>query len=230
MSARRWVFFDIDQTLCDFTATRKRALRHSLAAVRIAVGRKAAQLTVGDLQRVRDAIADRSAPDRSMEEIRRQSFKEVLRGLGLCGDELDRIAKDVTEQYFEARFGDPHLYDDVRPALADLAATYALGAISNGNSYPERLGLNTPFAAIVLAQEVGARKPDRAIFEAALQAAGSTAAESIMVGDSLNEDVSGALRAGWRAVWLDRRGEQGGPPDVPRVTSLRDLRAVLTNL
>lgn len=230
MSDRRWVFFDIDQTLCDFAVTRERALRRSLAALRVAVGNDADRLTVADLQRVRDAIADCSAADRSMEEIRQQSFQEVLRGLGLSGAELKEATDDVTEQYFEARFSNPVLYDDVNAALGELAATFELGAISNGNSYPERLGLHTRFAAVVLAQDVGARKPDRAIFEAALEVAGATAAETVMVGDSLHEDISGARHAGWRAIWLDRRGDQVKPPDVARVTSLRDLPAVLADM
>jgi len=54
--------------------------------------------------------------------------------------------------------------------------------------------------------EAGARKPDPAIFEAALALAGCSAPEAVHVGDTREEDVEGAEAAGIRALLLDRKG------------------------
>ncbi|HWI16464.1 MAG TPA: HAD family hydrolase, partial [Vicinamibacterales bacterium] len=68
-------------------------------------------------------------------------------------------------------------------------------------------------------------KPHRSIFDAALELAGVTAEESVMVGDSFKHDIEGALQAGWRAVLLRRSGEVPYqlPPGLPVITTLTEL-------
>jgi FMN phosphatase YigB (HAD superfamily) len=66
-------------------------------------------------------------------------------------------------------------------------------------------------------------KPHPDAFEAALEIAGESARHAAMVGDNLEADVEGALRAGFgRVVWLTRRK----PHPDPRVITLRSLAAV----
>ena len=57
---------------------------------------------------------------------------------------------------------------------------------------------------MVTSAAAGAGKPDPAIFEFALEAAGCRAAQALHVGDSLEEDVTGARAAGIEVVWLNR--------------------------
>ena len=56
-----------------------------------------------------------------------------------------------------------------------------------------------------------------------------SAAESMMVGDSIRHDIDGALAAGMRAVLLRRSGElpRDLPPGLPVITTLRDLPQLL---
>jgi FMN phosphatase YigB (HAD superfamily) len=71
-------------------------------------------------------------------------------------------------------------------------------------------------------------KPHPSIFEAALQQVGATAAQSVMVGDSLAHDIEGARQLGMRAVLVSRTGVPAAcPSDVPVVHSLRDLLPLL---
>jgi putative hydrolase of the HAD superfamily len=53
---------------------------------------------------------------------------------------------------------------------------------------------------VTFSGEVGWRKPHERIFNAALQALGATATETVMVGDSEHDDIGGAHTAGMRAV------------------------------
>jgi len=88
--------------------------------------------------------------------------------------------------------------------LDSVADEYALGLVSNGNSYPERCGLQGRFAFVILAQNVGAEKPDPAIFQQACREAGCSPEQLMHIGDSLATDVEAARRAGAVAVWLNR--------------------------
>ena len=69
----------------------------------------------------------------------------------------------------------------------------------------ERIGLAPALDGVVTSAAVGARKPDPAIFAAALAVAGCEAAAAIHVGDS-DEDVEGARAAGIDVLRIDRDG------------------------
>jgi putative hydrolase of the HAD superfamily len=73
----------------------------------------------------------------------------------------------------------------------------------------ERCGLNELFDGIVTSAGVGARKPDPRVFAAALELAGCAAGEAVHVGDTAEEDVSGAEAAGIRPLLIDRDGGDG---------------------
>jgi putative hydrolase of the HAD superfamily len=78
---------------------------------------------------------------------------------------------------------------------------------------------------VVSSATVGAAKPAPVLFEAALAAAGCSAADALHVGDSLSKDVEGASQAGIAAVLLDRNAER---PQAPaRIESLAELPALI---
>jgi putative hydrolase of the HAD superfamily len=117
-------------------------------------------------------------------------------------------------------------FDDAAPALAQLRKRgLRLVVVSNWDcslrDVLAELGLRGVVDAVVTSAEVGAPKPDRRIFEAALAAAGCAAAECVHVGDSPAADVAGARAAGIRALLLARAG--GGD-----LRSLSELPALLS--
>ena len=74
----------------------------------------------------------------------------------------------------------------------------------------DRTGLTALLDGIVISAEVGAAKPDPAIFAAALAVAGARPDEAVHVGDTVAADVAGARAAGLRALHLDRSGADAG--------------------
>ena len=102
-------------------------------------------------------------------------------------------------------------FDDAAPALRALRGRgLKLVCVSNWDvSLPEvleRVGLLSLLDGVITSAAAGARKPEPAIFEAALRAAGSEAGEALHVGDTPEEDIDGARAAGIRALLLDRDG------------------------
>jgi putative hydrolase of the HAD superfamily len=121
-------------------------------------------------------------------------------------------------------------FPDVRRVLeAARSRGYRLVVASNWDvSLHEvlaRLGLAPLLDGIVTSAEVGARKPVPAVFERALVLAGALASEAIHVGDSIEEDVAGARRAGVEPVLLHRDGSPG-PPGVETISSLDELTGI----
>lgn len=121
-------------------------------------------------------------------------------------------------------------FADAAPALAALRARgLALVAVSNWDcSLSCRLdgaGLGPALDAAVSSAEVGHAKPAPAIFEAALERAGVSAAEAVHVGDSLEKDLKGARGAGVRAILVARDG--ASPAGVESVRSLAELASLV---
>lgn len=91
-----------------------------------------------------------------------------------------------------------------------------------------RIGLLPLLDALYCVDDLPAPKPDPRAFLAVCQHFGVNRGRAVMVGDSLKNDVEGALGAGLHAVWFNRHGEAG--PDVPSIRHLTELPERLTSL
>jgi putative hydrolase of the HAD superfamily len=125
-------------------------------------------------------------------------------------------------------------YPDVPAALPRLRARcLELVVVSNWDvSLPAVLrdvGLEEMVDGVVTSAQVGHPKPAPEIFTAALALAGCAPERAVHVGDSLDQDIEGALAAGIRAVLLRRDDAEPGepPPSVPSISSLAQLPPLL---
>jgi 2-haloacid dehalogenase len=90
------------------------------------------------------------------------------------------------------------------------------------------LGLQRTFDSVTCSEEVRARKPDPQVFAFALRQAGCAPRDAVMVGDSLERDVDGALAAGMKAVLIDRHNAR--VTDAPRLRNLKGVPKVVRKL
>ncbi|MBS1810025.1 MAG: HAD-IA family hydrolase [Acidobacteria bacterium] len=124
------------------------------------------------------------------------------------------------------------LRPDTRPTL-DAIRRQGLrtGLISNFDSrlydLLEAFDLRRSFDSIHISSEVGAAKPDAAIFEAALQDNQIEPSGALHLGDSFGEDVRGAQAAGIRAVWLNPQSAHRTATDVVQVLNLQEILDLL---
>jgi putative hydrolase of the HAD superfamily len=221
------VCFDADQTLIDFRSAMRKALQNALLRIQ-ALASDAETLTVQRLIEDRDAAAAAMGARASMEAIRREGFRRSLVPFGVTAE----VIQSVTDDYLTDRFRLARPYDDVIPALDALQERYALGLATNGNSYPDRAGLAHHFAFTVYAHDCGYRKPDPEFFEIVRWAAEHEASEIVYVGDSLADDIVGAKRAGFKAVWINRENASDATTPAPDagITSLLELPELLDSL
>lgn len=85
------------------------------------------------------------------------------------------------------------------------------------------VGLDAHLDTVTFSAEVGWRKPSPHLFAAALQALGTDAAGTVVVGDSETHDIAGAHASGMRAVLLRRDGSDAASAADAVVSTLRDV-------
>jgi HAD superfamily hydrolase (TIGR01509 family) len=139
----------------------------------------------------------------SLAELRERCAALVSRKLGMN--------VGVDELVAAIRFS---AYSDAVPALSALHDRgLRLVVVSNWDcSLPRVLdgcGLGEMLDGTITSAGAGARKPDPAIFERALELAGCEPEEALHVGDTADEDQAGARAAGIRSLLIDRDGGNG---------------------
>lgn len=157
--------------------------------------------------------------------------QRIIEGMGGRGAAVADAAREIYDAWAECRHFE--LYEDVPDVLHELrTAGLRIGLISNTarclSSFQTYFALDGLFDVAISSSLHGYMKPHPSIFEAAVKGLGVTAAESVMVGDSLAHDVEGALRLGMRGVLVARSAAPADcPPGVPVIATLRDLPPLL---
>jgi len=159
------------------------------------------------------------------EEIWIRFTERVIVGMGGRGDTYAAAVEMERRWVHSAHF---ELYDDALPVLDFLRERGLLiGLLSNSSrdlkEFVAHHGLRVD--AVLTSHAHGKTKPHETIFRALLASLAVEAAEAVMVGDTIDDDVEGARAIGMRAVLLDREARY---PDVEeRLDDLRGLPAAL---
>jgi putative hydrolase of the HAD superfamily len=156
---------------------------------------------------------------------RRNFLRETLEPWGELDEETLTLYADARERAIAAI----RLYPDAVATVRSLRALgLKVGVLTNGTSELQRrklqlLGLEDELDAVAISGEIGAAKPEREAYAAAVAMLGLEPAEVAMVGDHVENDVAGALAAGLgAAVWVERY--PGELPEGARVA--RELAEV----
>ena len=206
--------FDVDQTLWDFSAVRNQALTAVMTMLAERATVDVSAWTNDGLQARWDRYAA-SVSGEKLGTIRRWSLSdaasEAAPGDTSLGDEL-------TDLYFSIRHGRGPAYPDVAPALDALrSAGVLLGVVTNGNTDLDLLGLAEffPDGVVVKASDVGAYKPEPAIYAEVERRMGLPVSALVCVGDNQQHDVAAPQVRGWRGVWNNRDGAAADPDVAP---------------
>jgi putative hydrolase of the HAD superfamily len=140
--------------------------------------------------------------------------------------EMERIFCD------RQRGGHPAI-SGARQLVESLTSEYSVGLVTNGPPDVQRLKLEQAeltdlFRSIVISGERGHGKPDPRVFALAMCELHCDRGEVIMVGDSWERDVLGALGAGIKAVWIAAgRTPPEAHPDVTVIEGVAELHTAL---
>lgn len=220
------VLFDLDDTLCDYGGARGGRLRIAFELAEETSGR---QLTAPI-----DAVVAESI---QLHPHGVDHFPDLLARYGI----RDANAIDAAVSwYLHHRFHGLQLFPDAIETLETVRAgrrDRRLGMVTNGpadvqSAKIDLLGLRPYFDFCLISGEYGFWKPDREIFQEALELGSSRPRDAVMIGDSPEHDIAGAEAAGLLTIWIDRTA-RSWPAELEAPTrvaaDLHDVRRLLGN-
>ena len=121
-------------------------------------------------------------------------------------------------------------YPEVLEVLNKLKEDFKLGLITNTyhpsyEALERDYNIGQYFNITLKSSEIGIIKPDKRIFEMALNKLGVRKEEAVMVGDTLEDDVKAAENNGIKGVLIDRKNKH--PDYENRIISLKELKEML---
>ncbi|MFT5709646.1 MAG: 2-haloalkanoic acid dehalogenase type II [Halioglobus sp.] len=140
-------------------------------------------------------------------QLRIQLLYELQRAAGFNEKAARSGAQLAFAVFLEQRHG-VVLYEEALGVLEQLARSYTLGALTNGNADIYKTDAAEYFDFAFLAEEVGASKPAPDMFHAALEKSGVLPQQIVHVGDNPEHDIKGAQDVGMRTVWVNLRNEE----------------------
>ncbi|MCY3802003.1 MAG: HAD-IA family hydrolase [Chloroflexi bacterium] len=206
----RFIFFDAFGTLFGFggKADPPADFRRLLASNGVEVPMDAARTAIAqEMAFFRNQQRKVRTRD-ELEQLRRDCGILTIDALGgpmVCPLPPERVGQILADTFPNVAF--PEVTPAVRLARG---AGAGVGVLSNFSYLLplilEDLGLRHLFDVVVFSAEVGAEKPDPAIFLEASRVAGVELRDAALIGDTYDEDVVGARSVDLEVVYLDRSG------------------------
>lgn len=161
----------------------------------------------------------------SQEELRFNRLAKTFETLKF--DIAHAQINQIAALYIEKLSTFTHVFEGAHELLQNLSKDYRLHIITNGFESVQHYklansGLQPYFEFTFTAEKVGFKKPHPKIFETAIQATQARVEHSLMVGDSLEADIEGALQCGMHAVHFNSHNESEHDK-CPIVYSLNEL-------
>jgi len=144
----------------------------------------------------------------------------------------DTLIDKIAINYIDFLPNNNHLFDGTVELLAYLKSKYQLHIITNGFEEVQTKkmtssGLSPYFKQVITSESVHVKKPNPKIFEFALQVSGANAGNSLMIGDSIEADINGALSVGMQAIHCNFENEIITDNNFISVKSLSELKQYL---
>lgn len=225
------IFFDLDHTLWDFDKNAEETIHELFVTYNLKnLGLHSADIFIERYTYNNHLLwADYHIGKISKQQLRETRFKKTFTELGV---EEKYIPMDFEDDYVRICPTKTNLFPETHETLSYLKNKYQLHLISNGfkESTECKLantGLETYFQNIVISEIIGINKPDKAIFEYALNLAEGAVSESVMIGDSIEADIRGAKNFGMDAVYFNPKNADL-PDDIDhQINQLSELRTFL---
>lgn len=227
----RHLFFDLDNTLWDFSANSALVLERifeSFGMTGWGIPDYAAFHSV--YLDINETLWKDYALGRvKREEVRFRRFYDTLCAFGI---ESRQRAAGIADAYLAQTSLQTRLIPHAREVLAYLYVKYRLHIITNGFDESQYVKLRNTrivhfFNTVTTAESAGALKPDTKIFHTALSRAGSLPEESIYIGDTPDVDGQGAVRSGMRFIWFNAPGTRLDHDFHHEIRALNELMEIL---
>ncbi|GAB3943640.1 YjjG family noncanonical pyrimidine nucleotidase [Spirosoma harenae] len=225
------LFFDLDHTLWDFDRNSAECIAELFEIFRLAdLGISSAE----EFSRHFIAINKKlwADYDKNLIEhtyIRQHRFPMVFRAMGV-DDAM--VHADLNVEYLKLLPRKAHLLDSAKEILDYLQGRYTMHIITNGFAEIQAIkmassGIAHYFTHVVTSEKANAKKPDPLVFQYAMEISGTTADESIMIGDNYEADILGAKRAGLDTIYYNPEGNEVADKPTYSIQHWNELMTIL---
>jgi len=216
------LFVDLDNTLWDFTMNSYLAMKQTLEHAGILVKLPSFDSFFQVYEQLNKSLWN----DYHSKKITKQTliverFSRSLNNFGI--DNIDW--HNLNQQYLEHMALQTRLFPETIETLSILKNKgYQMHIITNGFREVQRAklansGLETFFSKVFISEEIRTTKPHREIFEHALTSTNARKKQSIMIGDSWETDIEGALNFGMDQIMFLNHGLHETPDVIKSLLS-----------
>lgn len=222
------VFFDLDHTLWDFE-------KNSDLTFHKVFDKQQVQVNLQDFLTVykplnREFWKLYREEKISKEALRYQRLKKAFDAVNYTIS--DALIDTIAIEYIDFLPHFNHLFDHTFEVLDYLKPKYQLHIITNGfeeiqTKKMQSSNIHHYFDKIITSESVGVKKPNPKVFQHAMEITNARKDNSIMIGDSVEADIEGALQVGMKAIHCNFEGEQIVPKNFKSITSLLEIKQYL---
>lgn len=220
------LFFDLDNTLWDFNANSYDALYDALKKMDLLgkIGEYNSYFSI--YHEVNDRLWALYRDNKISKDILKGlRFEESLE---LNHSPMPGMGDTINDAYLAEMPKQLGLVPGARVVLDYLHHKYRMAIITNGFREVQvdklvQSGLEKYFDKVIISEEVGAQKPNKKIFEHAVKSMNAPKRKSLMIGDSWDADIVGAMQFGIDQIYYCPL-----PGDLPSFEEVPDNRASKT--
>ena len=228
MEAIKHIFFDLDHTLWDFEKNSALAFEKIFQELNFDINSQQFMDIYNPINVAYWKLYEKNEIDQ--ETLRVSRVKDTFEAFNF-EISLDQI-NTISNLFIEYLTSNNHLIEGTIETLDYLKDKYVLHIITNGFSFVQdvklqKSNLDKYFVTITNSEAAGHKKPHENIFNHALTIANASKNESIMIGDSIEADVLGAMNFGIKAVFFNPANEMVSNNEILQIQSLNQLKNIL---
>lgn len=160
-----------------------------------------------------------------------ERFRYTLSQIGVS-EGVEALAKEIDDEYLRFLALQRIVVPGAREMLEYLSSRYRVHVLSNGFKGVQDLklisaGIRHLVDKIIISDDCGITKPQRGIFDYALEQCQAQAETTVMIGDNADADIAGAHNAGWHTIYFNLRGTENCPVADAEVDNLADVMRIL---
>ena len=202
------IFFDLDHTLWDFEANSLATFNQILSDHNFPFETATFMEAYSPINHAYWKLyRENKISTEELRFVRLQKTFEVIKQ-----PQKPEMINALSDAYINQLSTHTHIFEGTIELLEYLKLNYRLHIITNGfeNVQQKKMinaGLAPYFDVVLTAEKAGVKKPHPVIFEQALSMAQTTASNSLMIGDSYEADIEGAIALGMQAIQFNSHNE-----------------------
>ena len=202
----KWIFFDLDDTLWNFSANSAESLKKLYEISPILRKLFPSREEFIDIYHHHNYQLWQmySRGEVTTSQLKHERWRRTLATRQF--EVLTAVCEELERNYLDILARGTEKMEGAEEMLKEITKFSLVGILSNGftrTQYAklENSGLWRYVTRVIVSEEIGINKPDKRLFDFAIQETGATQ-PVLMVGDNFEADVLGAMKAGWKAIWF----------------------------